>query len=156
MKEFLTNYKCHHGNLSVENYNGSLLDLSNLFTKSENDLNFPPVGIIQNSEIEYFLSIKLSGELFGFYKIVNLDFNNEIELHGSFKSNTNFLIKYYFELTKIFVLDIQTKFPKKSITSNVSSSNLNVIRFLEYLDFKKQNEILSESNKKYFNYLYCP
>lgn len=156
MKTSLKEYNCVFGKLSVAEHNGLLTDLSNLFTLSENFLNFPPDGNINKSEIEYFFSIRKSGKLLGFYKIIDLHFENKIELHGSFKSNTNFLIKHYFELTKIFVTDIQIKFPKRDITSIVSSSNLSVIRFLGYLNFKEQSVFFSESNIKYINYKYCP
>jgi hypothetical protein len=154
--DFIQSYYCEKGSLSISKLNESLSVLTQTFSHKENILNFPPDGIPSKTNIEHFLSINKSEKIYGFYRIIDLQFENKIELHGSFKSESNFLIKGYFELTKKFVSEVQDEFPEMKITSVVSASNKSVIKFLEFLKFEKQSDFTSESNTNYLNYLYQP
>lgn len=156
MDDFIQTYYCKKGTLSISKLNESLHTLTQIFSHKENILNFPPDGIPSKTDIEHFLTIYKSEDICGFYRIIDLQFENKIELHGSFKSESNFLIKSYFELTEKFVSEVQDAFPEMKITSVVSASNKSVIKFLEFLKFEKQSEFSSESNTNYLNYLYLP
>ena len=74
-------------------------------------------------------------------------FKGIIELHGSFNKHDTFLIKSYFELTKMFVSQIFISFPTKIIQTTVQDTNKSVIKFLNYLNFINVGK---DKNKKNF------
>ena len=55
--------------LMQKNYN-----LSSVFSEKDNKKNFPPDGNLLISDLDTFFLIKLKSEVVGFYRIINLDF----------------------------------------------------------------------------------
>lgn len=131
INNFILNKNCFK--VSVSN---QVTMLPELFNFSEKKLSFPPDGVLINSEIEHYLDIRFENKLVGFYKITDLCFDNTIELHGSFAKADSFLIRGYFELTKLFVLKVSNDWPKFTIKSMVNKSHFKVQNFLEYLNFE--------------------
>tara|TARA_Y100000589_G_C27120565_1_gene616250 strand:+ start:610 stop:1377 length:768 start_codon:yes stop_codon:yes gene_type:complete len=121
--------------LMQKNYN-----LSSVFSEKDNKKNFPPDGNLLISDLDTFFLIKLKNEVVGFYRIINLDFEQKIELHGSFAKYNTFLIRSYYLLTKKFVEVVFSTFNNHKIESLVHRSNNEVIKFLDYLNFIKLNE----------------
>ena len=137
MRAYIDNFTLNKGNFNVSVSN-QLAILPELFNHKDRKLSFPPYGIIDDSEIEYYLDIKFENKLVGFYKITYLFFENTLELHGSFAKSDSFLVRGYYELTKLFVLRVSNDWPKFKIKSMANKRNLRVQNFLEYLNFKKE------------------
>lgn len=104
---------------------------------SEDDAirSFPPDGKLLVSELDTFYLIMLGDGPVGFYRIEDLFFDGQIELHGSFVKHDTFLIRAYFELTTLFVKTISKRFPYKTICTTVLKNNAAVRKFLTYLGF---------------------
>jgi hypothetical protein len=118
------------------------------FSSEDNLKSFPPNGKLKKTELDYFYYIYLNDNVVGFYRITDLYFSNKIELHGSFSLSNTFLIKSYFELTRLFVSQIFILFPAKKIQTVVNNSNKKVFRFLNYLNFIK---IEGDENQKNYS-----
>lgn len=133
--ETIKHLKVKHNSLQI-NYCGKIpLDIEKYFTTEENLKSFPPEGKLEATELDYFYYIMHKSSVVGFYRITDLYFNGVIELHSSFSKSNTFLIKSYFELTRIFISQIFILFPEKKIQTTVKKTNKNVIKFLFYLGF---------------------
>lgn len=139
-----------NGILYIEYCDNSILDLKKYFTDEDLIKSFPPDGILEVSELDYFFYIKCDSEVVGFYRIIDLFFDEVLELHGSFNKYDTFLVKSYFELTKIFVSQVMEMFPNKKIISLANISNTRVQRFLIYLNFIKTG--YEKNNENFLTY----
>jgi|GEM_PF-5277198 len=127
--------KVYHNELSISYCDNYLIDIEKHFSTEDNIKSFPPNGKLDLSELDYFFYIFHNNTVVGFYRITDLFFKDIIELHGSFNKHDTFLIRSYFELTRIFVSKIFALYPSKKIQTTVKSSNSSVIKFLKYLNF---------------------
>lgn len=127
--------KVHHNDLHIDYCGNTPVDIEKYFSIEDNLKSFPPNGKLEASELDYFYYIFHNNSVVGFYRITDLYFKGIIELHGSFSMHNTFLIKSYFELTRIFVSQIFILFPKKKIQTTVQSENTSVIKFLNYINF---------------------
>ena len=96
---------------------------------------FPPDGVPALTELDHFFAITKNGAFVGFFRVIDLYFYGEIQLHGSYNNETGFAIRSYFELGRIFVQTIAKLFPKKIISATALHTNKPVQRFLGYLEF---------------------
>lgn len=127
--------KVQHNDLYINYCGNNPIDIEKHFTIEDNLKSFPPHGKLEATELDYFYYIYHSDSIVGFYRVTDLYFKGIIELHGSFSKHDTFLIKSYFELTKIFVSQIFILFPSKKIQTTVQNTNKSVIKFLNYLNF---------------------
>lgn len=144
---YINNFRLVFDDFEVKEDKSTINILPYLFTPSERLYSFPPSGIIEQSEIEHYLTILFKGKVIGFYKIIDLSFENKIELHGSFAKSNTFLVKSYILLTIAFINKIVNDWPDQTITSIANENNHKVIKFLNYLNFVKY-----DSNNSYINF----
>ncbi len=135
IEKVIKSLKVHHKDLYINYFGNNPIDIEKHFSNEDNLKSFPPHGILEATELDYFLLIYLNDSVVGFYRITDLYFKGIIELHGSFSRHETFLIKSYFELTKLFVTQIFNLFPSKKIQTTVQNKNKSVIKFLNYLNF---------------------
>lgn len=127
--------KIQHNELYISYCGNNPIGIEKYFSKEDNLKSFPPDGKLEASELDYFYYIMYYETIVGFYRITDLFFKGNIELHGSFCKQNTFLIKSYFELTKVFVSNIFKAYPNKQILTIVQLNNKGVIKFLKYLNF---------------------
>lgn len=151
--EYLRTFSLKVNNFSAHYEKPDFEELKRIFTEEENKYNFPPDGKIIFSEIEYFLPIYFKNKLVGFYKVVDLHFEDEIELHGSFSLSQTFLIRDYFSFTKEFVSKIQHDFRDRKISSMTSFQNKKVLKFLEYLGFMAVEKNEENEDNRYIKFI---
>lgn len=121
-----------------------------LLTPDVKKKSFPPDGMPEITELDHFFSITRKGNFVGFFRVVDLHFYGEVQLHGSYNDETSFAIRSYFELGKIFIQAIKRLFPRKIISSTALRTNGPVLRFLDYLEFVRIGTL--EENDNYFYY----
>ena len=136
IEKVLNTLKVQHNDLFIKYCGKNPIDIENFFSNEDNSKSFPPNGILEATELDYFYYIYHKNSIVGFYRITDLFFNNEIELHGSFNKYDTFLVKSYFELTGLFVNSIQNIYPNSLVSSSVHKDNKKAIMFLEYLGFE--------------------
>ena len=134
MKTYISNFILRNNSFEVSATN-EVKALPELFNFLNKKRSFPPDGVLINSEIEHYLDIRFENKLVGFYKITDLHFEQTIELHGSFAKTDTFLIRGYFELTKLFILKVSNDWPQFAIKSMVNKSHYKVQNFLQFLNF---------------------
>lgn len=96
---------------------------------------FPPDGKLVSSELDTFFLILLDHTIVGFYRIIDLFFDGEIELHGSFFRHDTLLNRAYFMLTVRFVDSIMRQYADKTICTTIAKDNIAVRKFLDFLGF---------------------
>jgi len=138
-----------YGNLKIS-FMKEKNDLTKYFSHEDNLKNFPPDGILNFTELDLFFLIKNNNDIVGFYRIIDLYFDNTVELHGGFNKYDSFLIRSYFELTKKFVQEVFKIYYKYKISSLVHISNKRVIKFLHYLNFIDYGRSPENKNFKRF------
>lgn len=128
---------------------------------------FPPDGIPLVSELDTFFRITTTPgaavvgngvaadcqhgiHTVGFYRVEDLFFDGEIELHGSFAKHDSFLVRSYFNLTTLFVKSFVDRFPQKTICTTVLKENAPVRAFLRWLKFEETAEL--SDNNAYIRY----
>jgi hypothetical protein len=154
IENIIKNLKVQHNELYISYCGNNPIGIEKYFSNEDNLRSFPPDGKLKVSELDYFYYILYKESIVGFYRITDLFFKGSIELHGSFNKQNTFLIKSYFELTKIFVSNIFIVFPNKRILTMVQLTNKGVIGFLSYLNFirigkDKQNKNFTVYEKLY-------
>lgn len=127
--------KVQHNEMYIIYCGNNPVGIENYFSTENNLKSFPPDGKLKASDLDYFFYIMHHEKVVGFYRVTDLYFKGSIELHGSFCKQNTFLIKSYFELTKVFVSSIFKTFPNKQISTIVQLNNEGVIKFLNYLNF---------------------
>lgn len=125
-----------HNDLYLNYCDNEPIDIEKYFSIEDNLKSFPPLGKLEATELDYFYYIYHNESVVGFYRITDLYFKGIIELHGSFNKHNTFLIKSYFELTRLFVYNVLNMFPNSVINSCVHSENTRAIVFLNYLGFE--------------------
>jgi hypothetical protein len=136
IEKVLKTLKVQHNDLYI-NYCGNYpIEIEKHFTLDDNLKSFPPNGKLEATELDFFYYILHKNSVVGFYRVTDLFFNNEIELHGSFNKYRTFLVKSYFELTRIFVTSVQNIFQNSIVSSSVYKDNKKAIMFLEFLGFE--------------------
>lgn len=152
IEKVINTLNVQHNDLFIKYCGKNPFDIEKFFSIQDNLKSFPPNGKLEATELDYFYYIYNKNSIVGFYRITDLFFNNEIELHGSFNKYETFLVKSYFELTGLFVKSIQNIFPKSIVSSSVHKDNKKAIMFLEYLGFEFLE--LDVNNDKYliFNF----
>jgi len=138
-----------HRGLSLS-YCANPYDFIPLLTPDVLIKSFPPDGEPSLTELDHFFSITKDGEFVGFFRVIDLYFYGEIQLHGSYNKKTSFAVIAYFELGRLFVHTIMQTFPDKIISSTALDSNKPVQRFLDYLGFVCVGPL--EDNTKYNYY----
>lgn len=134
MNEFIDSFFLTHNDFEVIK-SKDINSLPSIFNKTDRILSFPPDGNICRSDIEHYLDIHYKNQLIGFFKIIDLSFENVLELHGSFSKPESFLVRSYFDLTKKFVAKVRLQWPDHSITSVIRKDNVKVKSFLNFLGF---------------------
>jgi hypothetical protein len=147
IEKFIKTLKVQHNDLHINYCGNNPIDIEKYFSVDDNLKSFPPNGKLEATELDYFYYIFHNNSVVGFYRVTDLFFKDIIELHGSFNKHDTFLIKSYFELTKLFVSTFFILFPTKKIQTTVHLSNTSVIKFLKYLNFIR---IGVDSKKKDF------
>ena len=146
-KKVLNTLNVQHNDLLIKYCGINPIEIENYFTNEDNLKSFPPNGILEATELDSFYYIYHKNSVVGFYRITDLFFNNEIELHGSFNKYETFLVKSYFELTELFVNSIQNIYPNSIVRSSLHKDNKKAIMFLKYLGFDLVE--LDANNDKY-------
>jgi len=136
IEKIINTLKVQHNDLFIKYCKKNPTDIEKYFSFEDNLKSFPPNGIMEATELDSFYYIYHKNSVVGFYRITDLFFNNEIELHGSFNKYETFLVKSYFELTELFVNSIQNVYPNSIVSSSVHKDNKKAIMFLEYLGFE--------------------
>jgi hypothetical protein len=149
-EKVLKSLKVQHNDLCINYCENYPIEIEKYFTLKDNLKSFPPNGKLEATELDFFYYILHKNSVVGFYRITNLFFNNEIELHGSFNKYNTFLVKSYFELTRKFVADIQNVFHNSTVSSSVHMDNKKAIMFLEFLGFELVE--LDTNNNKFLIY----
>lgn len=98
---------------------------------------FPPDGVAEPNELECYFLIKRNSKVVGYYKAVDLFFENTIELHGSYDGPVNFLMKTYFFLSRKYVRSICDIFPDKKIKTVIRKDNEDILRLVYWLGFSE-------------------
>jgi RimJ/RimL family protein N-acetyltransferase len=132
----LSKLRIQHNNLHLHYFGNTPSGIETYFSIEDNLKSFPPHGKLEKTELDFFFYILHNNAVVGFYRVTDLFFNNEIELHGSFNKYNTFLVKTYFELTRLFVTNIQNTFTNSVVNSTVHRENKKAIVFLEYLGFE--------------------
>ena len=102
------------------------------------------------TELDFFYIIKFRDEVIGFHRIIDLFFDSEIELHGSYGYKNNTHIKSYFFLSCLFVATVVRMFPERKISSLVNENNKPAIHHLKWLGFYKTTPEQETSEMQYF------
>ena len=150
MDELIANFILAHNDFEVIK-SKDLNKLPSIFNKTERLFSFPPDGNICRSDIEHYLDINYKNKLIGFYKIIDLSFENVLELHGSFSKPESFLVRSYFDLTKKFVAKVRLQWPDRSITTVIRKDNSKVKSFLNFLGF-----VQTSFDENYVLYKFTP
>lgn len=150
MDELIANFILAHNDFEVIK-SKDLNKLPSIFNKTDRLFSFPPDGNICRSDIEHYLDINYKNELVGFYKIIDLRFENVIELHGSFSKPESFLVRSYFNLTEKFIFKVRSAWPDHSIKSVIHKDNSKVMSFLSFLNFVETSD-----NGAYVEYRFTP
>jgi len=150
MDELIANFILAHDDFEVIK-SKDLNKLPSIFNKTERLFSFPPDGNICRSDIEHYLDIHYKNKLIGFYKIIDLSFENVLELHGSFSKPESFLVRSYFDLTKKFVAKVRLQWPDRSITTVIRKDNSKVKSFLNFLGF-----VQTSFDENYVLYKFTP
>ena len=112
---------------------------------------FPPDGEPSLTELDHFFTLTKNNEFVGFFRVIDLYFYGEIQLHGSYNKDCSFAIRAYFELGRIFIQAITDLFPKKIISSTVLRQNKPAQTFLTYLGLTCMGPL--KDNDKYYYYI---
>ena len=150
MNEFIDSFFLTHNDFEVIK-SKDISNLPSIFNKTDRILSFPPDGNICRSDIEHYLDIHYKNKLIGFYKIIDLSFENVLELHGSFSKPESFLVRSYFDLTKKFVAKVRLQWPDRSITTVIRKDNSKVKSFLNFLGF-----VQTSFDENYVLYKFTP
>ena len=150
MNEFIDSFFLSHNDFEVIK-SKDISNLPSIFYKTDRILSFPPDGNICRSDIEHYLDINYKNQLIGFFKIIDLSFENVIELHGSFSKPESFLVRSYFNLTKKFILKVRSEWPDHVIKSVIHKDNSKVKSFLSFLNFVETSD-----NEPYVEYRFTP
>ncbi len=139
-----------YGAFSAQTMRVDLKQLAAIFTQSEIINHFQPDGIILKESFDHFLEIQYQKQLIGYYKISIFDFTNEIELHAGIIELSPFLKRSYFELTKLFVIEIAKQFPNHQLSIWVAKNHPKIRSLLEFVGFVKVDAHMN--NEAYENY----
>ncbi len=149
-RKFLNELQLSFGLFDAETFTGSFKEFEDIFSPAALLLHFQPDGIISLEDFDYLLAINYKQQLCGYYKVSIFDFSNEIELHAGFCSNSPFLNRSYFQLTKQFVTAIAEQFPAYDISVWVDPQNTKIKPLLQFVGFKKSE--LKMQDLAYENY----
>lgn len=138
------------GAFSAQTLRVDLKQLATIFTQTELISHFQPDGVILKESFDHFLEIRYQKQLIGYYKISIFDFSNEIELHAGIIELRPFLMRSYFELTKLFVIEIAKQFPDHQLSIWVAKNHPKIRSLLEFVGFAKVDTNIK--NEAYENY----
>lgn len=149
-RRLLNAFHIQYGAFSAQTMRIDLKQLATIFTPTELINHFQPDGVILKEPFDHFLAIHYQKQLVGYYKISILDFSDEIELHAGIIEVSPFLKRSYFELTKLFVLEMAKVFSMYKITLWVDRKNKKIHGLLDFVGFKKTESPMI--NNKYEQY----
>lgn len=149
-RKLLNAFHIQYGAFSAQTLRVDLKQLATIFTPTELINHFQPDGVILKEPFDHFLAIHYQKQLVGYYKISILDFSNEIELHAGIIEVSPFLKRSYFELTKLFVLELGALFSMYQITLWVDRHNKKIHGLLDFIGFNKTESPMI--NNKYEQY----
>ena len=87
------------------------------------------------TELDYFFLLKSGEDVVGFFRAIDLFFDSEIELHGSYGYKDQSHMRSYFVLSRMFVATIFGMFPDRQVTTVVNKKNKRAVHYVEWLGF---------------------
>jgi hypothetical protein len=150
-RRLLEQISMRFGAFTTQSLSINLNELAEIFSPTELSFHFPPDGVISKETFDYFLEIRYQNQIVGYYKISIFDFSSEIELHAGITPIRPFLNRSYFQLTKLFVLEILQRFPAYPISLWVDQKNAKIISLLQFIGFEKSTKpLINDQYEHYF------
>jgi hypothetical protein len=108
----------------------------NLFSKTDRENIWAPDGIPFKGEFDVYLKVFKNNIFQGFFRLEIFPWN-EINLHISFPSSNSFKSRYFLQTTSYFLSLLNDLVLKYNIYCIVDSDNRNVVRYMNYFEFKR-------------------
>ena len=92
------------------------------------------------SELDYFYIIKHDQKVIGFFRTIDLFFDDIVEVHGSYGySDMSYLVSYM-ALSRLYIAHMRRIFPSRRMITIVHNDNKSTLQFVKWLGFERESK----------------
>lgn len=102
------------------------------------------------SELDYFYIIKHDQKVIGFFRTIDLFFDDIVEVHGSYGYPDLSYLVSYMALSRLYIAHMRRIFPSRRLITIVHNDNKSTLEFIKWLGFKlESNEECTPGKRSY-------
>lgn len=93
------------------------------------------------SELDYFYIIRHGEEVVGFFRTIDLFFDDIVEVHGSYGYPDMSHLISYMSLSRLYIAHMKRIFPSRRVITMVHNDNNATLQFIKWLGFKPEPKV---------------
>ena len=90
------------------------------------------------SELDYFYIIRKGEDVIGFFRTIDLFFDDVIEVHGSYGYADLSYLTSYMALSRLYIAHMNRIFPSRRMMTLVRDDNKATLQFIKWLGFQPE------------------